>query len=184
MNAPNPPQQKPVVMLWDPSTEAFAPRTPGPHTPSTPSSRAPFRRSNSLSSSRPISNPESILEFGEFLKQVDRERRSSGGAQHQSAEGSSALNNLASAQPSGNRDVLNTTLPPTTPSKNKLPFKAVWKEVLGGGGNNKVPPTKDVVVRDITFPESSWFLLRLILSYPMGEEALGTTSFEAGVQQT
>ncbi|KAG9002367.1 hypothetical protein FRB90_011384 [Tulasnella sp. 427] len=89
------------------------------------------------------SNPESIVDFGEFLKQIDRERTVSAGA--------GQAENVAFDAPSSSDKPL-PPQPPAPVSSNskpsaKNPLKYVLKEVLGGGGNNQnlVLPKDSVV---------------------------------------
>ncbi|KAG8927294.1 hypothetical protein FRC01_007704 [Tulasnella sp. 417] len=90
------------------------------------------------------SNPESIVDFGEFLRQIERERTVSAGAgQAENVVVPDASTPSAKPLP----PPPSALSPPNPKTFVKNPLKSVLKEVLGGGGNNQsliVP--KDSVV--------------------------------------
>lgn len=90
------------------------------------------------------SNPESVVDFGEFLRQIDREKTISAGA-------SQTENVIVLDAPTSSTKPLPP--PPSAPSSSnpksvgKNPLKYVLREVLGGGGNNQsLTVPKDSVV--------------------------------------
>ena len=160
-----------AVLVWDARTETFSPHVPAPHS-SLPigatQSHVPALEAGSPTTScaspqqrrtRHHSNPESILDFDELLKQMQRERTSTESQERQSH-----------LVPTHLKNSMHTTEPqvpapsPAKPTKHSL--KVVLMEVLGGGGNNNgVNVPKDGVVvsyhpscataSHLTFPASS-----------------------------
>ncbi|KAG8906022.1 hypothetical protein FRB99_007754 [Tulasnella sp. 403] len=130
---PSPP---PVVLMWDTLTESFSPHIPDPHSSaptqshvhSLPLSDLPSKRS------RRHSNPESIVSFDEFLKQIERDKPMSS---HDHHDYSSSISPTQTSHPS--------FFEGSSKHSGKNPLKTVLKEVLGGGGNHEKLP-KDAVV--------------------------------------
>lgn len=89
------------------------------------------------------SNPESIVDFGEFLRQIDRERTVSAGTGQ--AENVVLDASASSAKPLPPPP--SALSPPNHKPSSKNPLKSVLKEMLGGGGNNQsLTVPKDSVV--------------------------------------
>jgi hypothetical protein len=141
-----------AVLVWDATTETFSPRVPAPHS-SLPigatQSHVPALEAGSPTTScasphqrrtRHHSNPESILDFDEFLKQMERERTSTESQERQS--------HLVPIHPKNSTHTTESQVPASSPAKpTKHSLKVVLKEVLGGGGNNNgVNVPKDGVV--------------------------------------
>ncbi|KAG8847039.1 hypothetical protein FRB96_001689 [Tulasnella sp. 330] len=145
-----------MVMLWDPAAERFAPMTLESHSSTShnsgkplPPSPLPLKRSSSLSHSRRrLSQPDSVLDFGEFLKELDREIPQSPTSGWAASRPSTAPDEYQTSKivpPAAGLQQQSTrgiTAPSWKPTK---VLKTALKEVLGGGGNYKRMP-KDPTV--------------------------------------
>ncbi|KAG8955022.1 hypothetical protein FRC03_011318 [Tulasnella sp. 419] len=150
--------QTPMVMIWDSQKETFSPRAAPPSAISEQNrKRAPTIGSPRREQfNRRYSNPESVLDFGDFLRDIDREPRrrfNRPGSMDMASNSDSTLDlraTLASMDDElAQNDIRASTPRPSSPQRTgpKSSFKSVLKEMLGGGGNNKDETNKkDTIV--------------------------------------
>lgn len=143
-----------TVMLWDPATESFAQMTIESHSSGSqhtdiPPTPHPLKRSASVSHSprrQRLSGADSMLDFGEFLKDLHCDRPQSPSSGWDASRQSVDEHPIRRIPPSKFEPQEQSPRDIAVPSwKSSKVLKTALKEVLGGGGNNKDMPKDSTV---------------------------------------